>query len=155
MVGERGRPLAATAMLPLGLLPLLGVADVATATEPFAGPLIFLFLGGFWIALAMQRCNLHRRIALTIIMRAGTRPRRLVAGAMIATADLGMWISNTATAMMMLPIGASLVATLAGHSTGPDDRSRANFATAMLLGIAYAASIGGLGTLIGRRRTRC
>ncbi len=138
-------PLAATALLPLALLPLLGVSNVGAAAAPYANPLIFLFLGGFLIALAMQRWNLHRRIALHVLARAGAHPRRLIGAAMLATALLSMWISNTATAMMMLPIAASLAAVV-----DPDDETgRRHFATALMLGIAYAASIGGLGTLIG------
>jgi sodium-dependent dicarboxylate transporter 2/3/5 len=142
-------PLAATALLPLALLPALGVADVADAATPFANPLIFLFLGGFLIALAMQRWELHRRLALAIVVRAGVGPKRLIAGVMLATAALSMWISNTATAMMMLPIGLSLVAAVKDRPDPPGDADHANFATCMMLGIAYAASIGGLGTLIG------
>jgi sodium-dependent dicarboxylate transporter 2/3/5 len=141
-------PLAATALLPLVLLPLLGISDVQQAAAPFANPLIFLFLGGFMIAAAVQRWGLHRRIALHIIARVGQRPLNLVAGTMLATAMLSMWISNTATAMMMLPIASSLVVITCGDShvlTG----NRSNFATAMMLGVAYAASIGGLATLVG------
>ena len=141
-------PLGATALLPLVLFPLLGIADTAAAAAPFANPLIFLFLGGFFIALAMQRWELHRRIALHVILRVGTRRRRLVAGAMIATAGLSMWISNTATAMMMMPIALSLVS-IPGAPHDDTDREQQNFSTAMMLGIAYGASIGGLGTLIG------
>jgi solute carrier family 13 (sodium-dependent dicarboxylate transporter), member 2/3/5 len=141
-------PLAATALLPLVLFPLLGIFDVQQTAAPFANPLIFLFLGGFLIALAVQRWNLHRRIALHIVMRVGQRPRSLVAGAMLATAVLSMWISNTATTMMMLPIAASLIA-VSGSGERPSETGDANFATAMMLGIAYAASIGGLATLIG------
>jgi solute carrier family 13 (sodium-dependent dicarboxylate transporter), member 2/3/5 len=141
-------PLAATALVPLVLFPLLGIFDVQQTAAPFANPLIFLFLGGFLIALAVQRWSLHRRIALHIVMRVGQRPRSLVAGAMLATAALSMWISNTATTMMMLPIAASLIAVTHNGERQPDVRD-ANFATAMMLGIAYAASIGGLATLIG------
>ena len=141
-------PLAATALLPLVLLPLLGILDVQRAAAPFANPLIFLFLGGFMIAAAVQRWGLHRRIALHIIARVGQQPLNLVAGTMLATAMLSMWISNTATAMMMLPIASSLVVITCGDLqilTG----NKSNFATAMMLGVAYSASIGGLATLIG------
>jgi solute carrier family 13 (sodium-dependent dicarboxylate transporter), member 2/3/5 len=141
-------PLAATALLPLVLFPLFGILDVQQTAAPFANPLIFLFLGGFLIALTVQRWNLHRRIALHIVTRVGQRPRSLVAGAMLATALLSMWISNTATTMMMLPIAASLIA-VSGDSDRPSEAGDGNFATAMMLGIAYAASIGGLATLIG------
>jgi sodium-dependent dicarboxylate transporter 2/3/5 len=136
-------PVAATALLPIVLFPLLGIADVGTAAAPFAHPLIFLFLGGFLIAGGIQRWNLHRRIALSLVLRLGTRPARLVGGFMVATAFLSMWVSNTATTMLMLPIAVSLIGEL-GAGEG-----RANFARALLLGVAYAASIGGLGTLIG------
>lgn len=141
-------PLAATALLPLALMPVLGVSSVANAAAPFANPLIFLFLGGFLIALTMQRWGLHRRVALHIMARAGARPRRLVAAAMLATALLSMWISNTAAAMMMMPIAASL-ATVVVIDPGRTGRGAGNFVIALMLGIAYAASIGGLGTLIG------
>lgn len=142
-------PLAATALLTLAVQPLLGIADIGAAAAPFANPLIFLFLGGFLIALAMQRWELHRRIALNVVARAGSRPRQLVAGVMVACAALSMWISNTATAMMMLPIAASLVAVEHFDRAGMSERERTNFATALMLAVAYSASIGGLGTLIG------
>lgn len=141
-------PLAATALLPLAAFPLLGIAPIAMAAAPYANPIIFLFLGGFWMALAMQRAGLHRRIALAIIARAGGRPRLLIAGVMAATAFLSMWVSNTATAMMMLPIALSLIEG-AKKEGEAESAGRAAFAKAMMLGIAYAASIGGLGTLVG------
>ncbi len=143
-------PVAATALLPLVLLPLLDVAALGTVAAPYANPLIFLFLGGFMIALAMQRWNLHRRVALHVLLLAGTGPRRLLAGVMLATAGLSMWISNTATAMMMMPIALSLAAIL--PAAGPEDdgdRTGQAFGTALMLGTAYAASIGGLATLVG------
>ena len=141
-------PLAATALLPLVLLPLFGILDIEQAAAPFANPLIFLFLGGFLIALAVQRWGLHRRIALHILLRVGGRPLNLVAGVMLATAALSMWISNTAATMMMLPIAASLIA-ITYRGGGESAGSGANFAAAMMLGTAYAASIGGMATLIG------
>lgn len=142
-------PIAATALLPIVLFPLLGVAEVGAAASPYAHPLIFLFLGGFLIALGMQRWELHRRIALTIIEAVGTRPRRLVGGFMTASAFLSMWISNTATALMMLPIGASVVEL--GKPAGEEGggRSGGGFAAALMLAIAYAASIGGMATIVG------
>jgi sodium-dependent dicarboxylate transporter 2/3/5 len=149
-------PIAATALLPLGLFPLLGVGTVDAAAEPYANPLIFLFLGGFLIALGMQRWGLHRRVALRVIRAIGARPGRVVLGFMVTSAFLSMWISNTATAMMMLPIGLSVVR-LAMPDEGeegeadpdgtPDERR--TFAVVLMLGIAYACSIGGAGTLIG------
>ncbi len=140
-------PVAATALLPLVLLPLLGVQDIHQTAAPFAHPLIFLFLGGFLLALAMQRWNLHRRIALHIVVLTGNRPAALVGGIMLASAFLSMWISNTATAMMMMPIAASLITIAEGDQLPGDDM--AGFGVALMLGTAYAASIGGLATLVG------
>ncbi len=142
-------PIPATALLPLVLFPLLGVAGIKGAAAPYAHPLIFLFLGGFLIALGMQRWNLHRRIALNLIRLTGTRPAGLIAGFMIATAALSMWVSNTATTMMMVPIALSVVQLVAGSAETIRERDRRTFAVALMLGIAYAASIGGVGTLIG------
>ncbi|MFO7892240.1 MAG: DASS family sodium-coupled anion symporter [Longimicrobiales bacterium] len=150
-------PISATALLPLVLFPVLGVTDIGDTAAPYANPIIFLFMGGFMIAQSMQRWGLHRRIALSVVHALGTRPHRLVLGFMVATAFLSMWVSNTATAVMMMPIGLSvigLVAPPAGdpgerHTPGEDLPGRLNFGTALMLGIAYAASIGGLGTLIG------
>ena len=134
-------PLAATALLPIPLFPILGVMPVSAATAPFAHELIFLFMGGFLIALAMQRWDLHRRIALAVVATVGYQPRQLVLGFMLATAFLSMWISNTATTVMMLPIGIAILV-LVDPDEGP-------LGTALMLGIAYAASIGGVATIIG------
>lgn len=146
-------PIAATSLLPLLLLPLLGVAPIAGAAAPYANPLIFLFLGGFLIALAMERSGLHRRLALTIIRRVGTAPSRIVLGFMVAAAALSMWISNTATAMMMLPIGISvsaLVRTQTQSEATPETSSETrNISLCLLLGIAYGCSLGGMATLVG------
>lgn len=152
-------PLAVTSLLPLSLFPLAGVLSLPEAAAPYAEKNIFLFLGGFLIALAVERWNLHRRIALLTVLAVGTRPDRLVGGVMLATAALSMWISNTATAAMMLPIGTSLAVLLGDHlarhvttRAGTADeaaRSIQAFGTCLMLGIAYSASIGGLGTLIG------
>jgi sodium-dependent dicarboxylate transporter 2/3/5 len=143
-------PLAATALVPLILFPLLGVATTREAASPYADPLIFLFLGGFVLGLGLQRWNLHRRIALTIISWVGTEPARLVGGFMLATAFLSMWVSNTATAVMMLPVALSVIA-LVERDRKQDGQGagRRNFAVSLLLGVAYGASIGGLATLIG------
>jgi solute carrier family 13 (sodium-dependent dicarboxylate transporter), member 2/3/5 len=141
-------PLAITALVPLVLVPLWGISDIGQTAAPYANPLIFLFLGGFLIALAVQRWDLHRRMALHILMHVGTRPSRLIAGVMLATAILSMWISNTATTIMMLPIALSLVA-ITGRGALAGGRAGENFAAAMMLGTAFAASIGGMATLIG------
>ncbi len=141
-------PIPATALLPLVLFPVLGILDVSAAASPYANPIIFLFLGGFLLAGAMQKWELHRRLALTVVMALGTRPHRLVLGFMVATAFLSMWVSNTATAVMMMPIGLSVVE-LVAPKTESGDLGQLNFGTALMLGIAYAASVGGLATLIG------
>ena len=141
-------PIPATALVPVVLFPLLGIQSMSDATAPYANPLIFLFLGGFLIAIAMQRWDLHRRIALRIIAQVGSSPRALVGGFMAACAFLSMWISNTATAMMMLPIGVSMVA-LARSDDGTSQARIDTFAVALMLSIAYACNIGGMGTLIG------
>ncbi len=138
-------PIPATALLPLVLFPLLGVAPIEQAAAPYANPVIFLFMGGFIIAASLRRTGLHRRIALVIVRAVGTGPTRVVGGFMAATAFLSMWVSNTATAVMMLPIALSILALSGGEGDGAD----ADFPVALLLGIAYAANIGGLGTIIG------
>lgn len=144
-------PIPATALLPIPLFPALGIAKLGDTTANYGHPLIFLFLGGFIIAAAMQRSGLHRRIALAIISMIGTSPARLVAGFMAATAFLSMWISNTATTVMMYSVAVSIIAIHKERAAGkaPDDPDVRNFSIALLLGIAYAASIGGVGTLIG------
>lgn len=138
-------PIPVTALLPILIIPALGAGSLRDASAPYADPVIFLFLGGFMLGLAMQRWNLHRRIALLTLLAVGTRPSRQIAGFMIATAFLSMWVSNTATTIMMLPIGLSVIALMQSDNAQELER----FATAMLLSIAYAASIGGVATLIG------
>ena len=140
-------PVYATGLLPLALFPLLDIVDMGTAATPYANPLIFLFMGGFMIALAMQRWGLHTRIALSLLSFTGTKARNLVGGFMLATALLSMWVSNTATTMMMLPIGLSVLALLKAEAG--DRQTLPGFNTALVLAIAYGANIGGLGTLIG------
>lgn len=147
--------LSATALLPLAVFPLAGVATMTDAAAPYAHPLIFLFLGGFLQALSMQRWGLDRRIALTTLRFVGTRPTDMVAGFMLVTAVLSAFVSNTATTAMMLPIAASVVALATARlpkEASQDSaaaRSVKNFATCLMLGVAYAASIGGVTTLIG------
>lgn len=139
--------LAVTAMIPIALFPLLGVMDIKETTAPYSSPIIFLFLGGFMIALALERWNLHKRIALTIVKITGTNANGIILGFMLATAFLSMWISNTATTVMMMPIALSIVHLLT--SKAENDKKTRYFTLAMLLGIAYSANIGGIATLIG------
>lgn len=139
-------PIPATALLPVALFPLLGVMTGKAVAATYFNSIIFLFIGGFIMALAMQRWNLHRRIALRIILTLGTSPRRLMLGFMIATAFLSMWISNTATTMMMVPIALAIIIKLRESNEGGD---LGRFPVGLLIGIAYAASIGGIATLIG------
>lgn len=138
-------PIPVTALLPLVLFPVLGILPMADAAAPYANEVIFLFMGGFFLAAGMEGSGLHRRVALTIIRRVGLGPERLVLGFMVATAFLSMWISNTATAAMMLPIGVAVVELFRG------DQPAEGFplGVALMLGIAYGASIGGVATLIG------
>lgn len=144
-------PLAATALLPIVMFPLLDIMSTSTTTTAYANHLIFLFMGGFLIAMAMQKWNLHKRIALHTIHRVGVSPSRIILGFMIATAFLSMWISNTATAMMMLPIALAVIGQLTlNEAKSTDDHGKTTaFGTALMLGIAYSASIGGVATLIG------
>lgn len=139
-------PVPITALIPLIAFPILGVFSFKVAAAPYAHPLIFLFMGGFIIAKAIESWNLHLRIALLIVQAFGTRPDYLIAGFMLATAFLSMWVSNTATTVMMLPIAVSIIGVL-NEKDKTDATS--NTATALLLGIAYSASIGGAGTLVG------
>lgn len=138
-------PIPATALLPLVLVPALGIDSLEPTASSYANPIIFLFLGGFLLGIGMQRWNLHRRIALRVLQFVGHQPRRQIAGFMIATGFLSMWVSNTATSIMMLPIGMSVISLLEDSDPGELNR----YATALLLAIAYSASIGGIATLIG------
>ena len=136
-------PLAATSLLPIVLLPLTGVSSAKDATAPYANELIFLFLAGFLLAAALERWRCHERIAYGLVGRVGSGPRRIVLGVMIATGFISMWISNTATTAMMFPIALAIGALFGEGPAG--DRGR----IALLLGVAYSASIGGMATLIG------
>jgi len=142
-------PIAATALVPLVLLPLLGVTDIDGAATPYANPLIFLFMGGFIIAQAMQTWNLHRRIALGIVRWVGVNPTSIVAGFILASAFLSMWVSNTATALMMLPIGLSIIELTRDRLAERGESMPAHFGVVLVLSIAYACNVGGMGTLIG------
>lgn len=134
-------PLAATALVPLAAFPLLGILKSKDVASSYISSTIFLFIGGFMIALAMEKWNLHKRIALGIIRAIGGGPKRLVLSFMLATAFLSMWISNTATSIMMLAIGLAIIAQT--ESIFGKERCR-NLSAALLLGIAYSASIGGM-----------
>lgn len=142
-------PLPATALLPLALLPALGVSAMAGAARPYANPVIFLFMGGFMLAQGLQRWGLHRRLALHIVRAIGTEPRRMVGGFMVASAFLSMWVSNTATTVMMLPIGLSTLDLVLRNQPAGGPPIGRHFGPALMLGIAYAASVGGIATLIG------
>ncbi len=138
-------PIPATSLLPIILVPALGLGTMGQALAPYANSTIYLFLGGFILGIAMERWNLHRRIALNIINVVGYRGRHQIAGFMIATGFISMWVSNSATAIMMLPIALSVI-TMVVDEKNPDHQ---RFATALLLAVAYGASLGGIGTLIG------
>ena len=135
-------PLGVTSLLPLVLFPTLGVTDVAETAAPYGSKYVFLFMGGFLIAIALERWHLHKRFALNVLVAAGGKPRRLLGGFMVATAALSMWISNTATTLMMLPIAISVLSSL-------DLKRHPNLPLALLLGTAYAANVGGIATLVG------
>ena len=142
-------PIPATALLPLVLFPLLGVASAKDAAAPYANPVIYLFMGGFFLALSCQRWRLHQRMALHIIGLTGSRVTRVLGGIMAATAFISMWVSNSATAVMMLPIAMSVVGLLRDRLGDDDPRAVEGLALALMLGVAYASSIGGVGTLVG------
>ncbi len=138
-------PIAATALLPIVLLPLSGGAPIGQTTAAYGDKMLYLFVGGFIIAIAMQRWNLHRRIAIEIISAVGTNARLIVLGFMLATGLLSMWISNTATTLMMVTIGTALISEMR-ELTGESGKM---FFKSLLLGIAFSASIGGVATLVG------
>ena len=137
-----------TALIPLTFFPLLQITDIKTVAASYGSPIVFLFFGGFVMALALEKVNLHQRIALTIIRFTGTSANRVILGFMLATAFLSMWISNTATTVVMLPIGLSVIKLLINDEDGFTKGDR-NFALSLMLGIAYAANVGGIATIIG------
>jgi sodium-dependent dicarboxylate transporter 2/3/5 len=140
--------ISVTALLPLLLFPLLDIMPIAEVGNNYGSPIIFLFFGGFVMALALEKVNLHRRIALNIIKITGTTPNKVVLGFMIATAALSMWISNTATAVVMLPIAMSVIKLLVDDSDGFTQKDK-NFSISVMLGIAFSANAGGIATVIG------
>jgi solute carrier family 13 (sodium-dependent dicarboxylate transporter), member 2/3/5 len=142
-------PIAITSFLPIVLFPLLGIANIRQTVVPYSDPVVFLFLGGFVVAFAMQRWNLHRRIALTVLQYTGGNGRSLIGGFMLAAALISMWVMNTSTTMMLLPIGVSVITVIHNSVAGLDDEAKKHFQYALLLGIAYAATIGGISTLVG------
>lgn len=142
-------PVAATAFLPLVSFPLLQVMPVKAVAQSYAHPTIFLFMGAFVLALAVEKWSLHRRIALTVLSKTGTDGRKLILGFMLAAALLSMWMTNTSTAMMLLPIAASVAAMVAEKSVGVSDADKHRFQVALLLALAYATTIGGMSTIIG------
>ena len=142
-------PVPVTAFLPIVVFEPLGIATLRDAAAPYANPIIYLFLGGFMMALALERWNLHRRIALAILDRTGTEGRRLIGGFMFVCAMLSMWMTNTSTTMMLLPIVLSVISVIHENVEDLSEQARKDFAIAMLLGLAYSASIGGLATLVG------
>lgn len=149
-------PIPATGLLPICLFPAFGVMPAGAAAAPYASDVIYLFVGGFFLAVTMERWNLHRRVALTTIKYVGSSPIKLVLGFMTATAFLSMWVSNSATAMMMVPIGLAVISEVTGltpsqikEGNTSAGKSELNFGRALMLGIAFAASIGGLATIIG------
>ncbi|HBO29341.1 MAG TPA: anion transporter [Leeuwenhoekiella sp.] len=141
-------PIAVTALLPIVLFPLTGAVDISTTTASYGHKYVFLYMGGFILAIAIEKWNLHKRIALHIIKIIGTNVKNIILGFMVATAFLSMWISNTATSVMMLPIGMSIVSQLKDNPNTIADENMI-FGKALMLGIAYSASIGGVATLIG------
>ena len=142
-------PVAATAFIPLVSFPLLQVMPVKAVAQSYAHPTIFLFMGAFVLALAVEKWSLHRRIALTVLSRTGTDGRKLILGFMVAAALLSMWMTNTSTAMMLLPIAASVAAMVAEKAVGMSDEEKRRFQVALLLALAYATTIGGMSTIIG------
>lgn len=140
-VGEFA-PLAVTSLLPIFLLPVTNAASISQTTAAYGDKMLFLFMGGFMIAIGMEKWNLHKRIALNIIRFIGSKPKQIILGFMLATSLLSMWISNTATTLMMVTIGLAIISQTPGNDSRP-------FHQALLLGTAYSASIGGVGTLVG------
>ena len=142
-------PVGVTAFIPLIFFPLLGITTLHKAAAPYANPILYLYMGGFLIALAMQRWDLHKRIALALLTVSGTNGRSLVGGFMVTAALLSMWMTNTSTTMMLLPIVVSVITVIAVTVKDISDDERGNFEICLLLGTAFGATIGGVATLVG------
>jgi sodium-dependent dicarboxylate transporter 2/3/5 len=142
-------PIAITALIPLVFFPLLGVSSIESTAAPYANKNVFLFLGGFFLSIAIQKCNLHKRIALTVLKYTGTKGRSIIGGFMLSSCLLSMWIMNTSTTIMLLPIGLAIITVVKESMHDLSEIDKINFQVALLLGIAYAANIGGIATLIG------
>lgn len=138
-------PIAATALLPLVLFPIVGILGIKATSIPYSDPMVLLYMGGFMIAVCIEKWNLHKRIALQIISYLGTDLQKIILGFMVATAFLSMWISNTATSLMMLPIAVAVVMQI----STTNESIKNDLGQSLMLGIAYSASIGGLATIIG------
>ncbi|MEP0354347.1 DASS family sodium-coupled anion symporter [Paraglaciecola sp.] len=142
-------PVSVTACLPIVVFEPLGIKSLREAAEPYSNPIIYLYLGGFLLALAVERWNLHRRVALFLLSLTGTDGVKLIGGFMLASAFLSMWMTNTSTTLMLLPIALSVVGTILDNQPDLTEKQKSNFQIAMLLGLAYSATIGGLATLVG------
>ncbi|MCD6013860.1 MAG: hypothetical protein K0Q79_3722 [Flavipsychrobacter sp.] len=140
-------PMPVVALLPLILFPSMGISKIDEAAAPYANPIIFLFLGGFLIGLAIEKWNLHKRIAMNIVRITGTSGDRIVLGFIIATGFLSMWLSNTATTMMMFPIAMSVIKVMEDNHKGPGNLH--NLSICLMMAIAYASNLGGMATIIG------
>ena len=142
-------PVAITALLPLACFPMLGVTDFKTAALPYANPNIYLFMGGFILALGIESSGLHKRLALKMLIAVGNSGAKLIGGFMLVSAIISMWVMNTSTTLMLLPIGLAVCASVAETIPNFSQTDKRNFEISLLLGIAYAASIGGMSTLVG------
>ncbi len=142
-------PIAVTALLPIACFPMVGAVNMVDAAAPYANKVIYLFLGGFVVAFAMQRWNLHRRIALNILQHVGGSGRLLVGGFLFASALISMWVMNTSTAMMLTPVAISVIGVIHASIRELDDKGREDFQYALLLAVAYGSTIGGMTTLVG------
>jgi len=140
--------ISVTALIPLTIFPLVSIMDMKGVAASYGSPIVFLFFGGFVMALGLEKVGLHKRIALNIVKLTGSSPNKVILGFMLATAFLSMWISNTATTVVMLPIALSVIQLLSQDKDGFSSKDK-NFALSIMLGIAYSANVGGIATIIG------